>query len=97
MKLTYKGKTFGQRDGDGFVNLTQMCRNFELKFNDWIRLDKSYLYLLATAEALNSPDAGNPVSDNHAGFSPLEVGEKFGLLISETNAIGGKGDTWGLV
>ena len=56
--LSYKGKSFNQRESDGYVNLGQLCATHGKKQNDWGRLKSSNVYLEALSE-----ETGIPVTD----------------------------------
>lgn len=56
--LVYNGKSFSQRESDGYINLGQLCATHGKKQNDWGRLKSSNAYLEALSGA-----AGIPVAD----------------------------------
>lgn len=61
--LVYNGKSFNQRESDGYVNLGQLCATHGKKFSNWNRLNSSGEYLIALAESL----AQNQSSDMSSG------------------------------
>lgn len=79
--LSYNGKTFNQRESDGYVNLGQLCATHGKKFSEWKRLKSTPEYLRATAETLTQLGVSIPTPEN--------------LVISDTNTIGGSAGTWG--
>ena len=56
-KLKYNGQPINQRDGDGYVNLGQLCATHGKKLNDWQRLKGSNAYLKALSGATGIPVA----------------------------------------
>jgi Rha family phage regulatory protein len=56
--LTYNGKSFNQREEDGFVNVGQLCATHNKAFADWKRLNSTIDYLLALES-----DMGIPISE----------------------------------
>lgn len=52
INLSYNGKSFNQRENDGYVNLGQLCATHGKKFSNWSRLNSSGEYLQALAETL---------------------------------------------
>ena len=81
INLSYNGKSFNQRENDGYVNLGQLCATHGKKFSNWIRLNSAEEYLSALAETLTQSGAHICTPDE--------------LVISGTNAIGGNSGTWG--
>lgn len=81
INLTYNGKSFNQRESDGYVNLGELCATHGKKFGNWTRLQGSKEYLATLAETLMQ-------SESHICASDY-------LVVSEINAIGGKAGTWG--
>lgn len=57
LELTYNGKTFGQRESDGYVNVGQMCANNGKQLFDWKRLQNSEAYQMAVSSATGIPVA----------------------------------------
>lgn len=55
--LVYNGKSFNQRESDGYVNLGQLCATHGKKQNDWGRLKFSNVYLEALSGATGIPVA----------------------------------------
>ena len=53
INLSYKGKSFTQRENDGYVNLGQLCATHGKKFSNWSRLNSSREYLQALTETLD--------------------------------------------
>lgn len=80
INLSYKGKSFNQRENDGYVNLGQLCATHGKKFSNWSRLNSSGEYLQALAETL---------AQSH--FSNISTGD---LIVSTIGGKDGS-QTWG--
>lgn len=80
INLSYKGKSFSQRENDGYVNLGQLCATHGKKFSNWIRLNSAEEYLSALAETLTQQN--EPITQQN-------------LIIADVNTIGGNSGTWG--
>jgi len=57
INLAYNGKSFNQRESDGYVNLGQLCATHGKRLNDWKRLKTSNPCLEAASEATGIPVA----------------------------------------
>ncbi len=79
--LVYNGKSFNQRESDGYVNLGQLCATHGKRFSNWYRLNSSAEYLYALAETLTQKDTQIITPEN--------------LVIADVDAIGGNAGTWG--
>lgn len=79
--LTYNGKTFNQRDEDGYVNLGQLCATHGKRYSNWARLESSKEYLISLAETLTE--------------SGTQILAPYQLIISAVDSIGGDAGTWG--
>ena len=80
INLSYNGKSFNQRENDGYVNLGQLCATHGKKFSNWSRLNSSGEYLQALAETL---------AQSH--FSNISTGD---LIVSTIGGKDGS-QTWG--
>jgi phage antirepressor YoqD-like protein len=49
--LTYNGKTFNQRESDGYVNVGQLCATHDKQFQDWRRTQQSKAYRQALSDS----------------------------------------------
>lgn len=56
--LTYNGKTFNQRESDGYVNVGQLCATHGKQFQDWKRTNpaKEYLETLSAIKGITLID-----------------------------------------
>ncbi len=64
VKHQFEDHSIGQREQDGYVNLTQLCKAGGKKVSHYMLLDSTKELLSALAE-----DAGITATDNHAGSS----------------------------
>jgi hypothetical protein len=53
--LVYKGSSFEQRDSDGMVNLTAMCKANGKEVSNWYQLDQSKAYIAALVSSPEIP------------------------------------------
>jgi hypothetical protein len=78
--LTYKGKSFNQREEDSYVNVGQLCATHGKSFKDWKRNQSADDYIQALAETLTQSVGQICLPEN--------------LVANDTNFIGGFSGTW---
>ena len=92
INLSYKGKSFSQRENDGYVNLGQLCATHGKKQNDWKRLKSSNAYLEALSKKTGIPTTDLIIvqHDNATWGHPLVaidvacwINPKFGVWCSQ--------------
>jgi hypothetical protein len=80
IKHQFEEHSIAQRSGDGYVNLTELCKAGGKKVHDYMRLTSTQQLLSALAA-----DAGITITDNHAGS---------GSLVETLQGIGIAQGTW---
>lgn len=90
--LSYKGKSFNQRENDGYVNLDQLCATHGKKQNDWrrLKLSNAYLETLSRKTGIPATDLIIVQHDNATWGHPLVaidiaywINPKFGIWCSQ--------------
>lgn len=59
VNLSYNGKSFNQRDEDGYVCVSEMCSNLGKRFGNWRKLDSSQAYILALSNSHVNSETGH--------------------------------------
>lgn len=59
VNLSYNGKSFNQREGDGYVCVSEMCSNFGKRFGHWKQLNSSQAYIAALSKSHVNSETGH--------------------------------------